>query len=241
MESACLSAAAAALDEAGPGALTAATRLMAGPRTVDAPGSLPGGCRVCEAMSAARKRWLMLVRESIRTDAAPEMLLPLCAEHLWLSHSSDDARLADRATRNALEISARRLRQAAAKLEDEERRLERSKASVWYRAKSPAYVLGQRRRIVTDMPRCPACERVAVARDRTIAQALEQARDGGERAAGLCMKHFAYARVIAPAGALRESLTRAQVKQLRSLARELSVATSVSRQRALFFLSGTAC
>jgi hypothetical protein len=187
----------------------------------------------------------MLARESVRTDAAPEMLLPLCGEHIWLCHSSGDARLADRATRNALEISARRLRRAAAMLEDEERRLERSKASVWYRAKSPAYILGQRRRIVTDMPRCHACERIAVARDRSVSQMLEQLRDRRERDAlehdgGLCVKHFAYARVIAPAGVVRDALTKAQVKELRALVDQLAASPEREQVKALGFLSGGA-
>jgi hypothetical protein len=245
MESACLSAAAAVLDSGGPGALTAATRLIAGRQAPISTVSLPGGCRVCEAMSAARKRWLMLVRECLRTDAAPEMLLPLCGEHIWLCHSSGDTRLADWATRKALEITARKLRRAAAKLGEEEHRLERSKASVWYRAKSPAYILGQRRRIVTDMPRCPACERIAIARDRTVSRVLEQLRDKREQDAlerdgGLCMKHFAYARIIAPAGVVRDALTRAQVKELRTLTGQFGAAADGLWERVLGFLSGTA-
>lgn len=243
MEAACLADAGAALDGGDPGALVAATRLIAGRRPADTAVALAGHCRVCEPTSAARRRWLMLVRESVRTDAAPEMLLPLCGEHIWLCHASGDARIAGLATRNALEVSVRRLRRAAAKLQDEERRLERSKTSVWYRAKNPAYILGQRRRVVTDTPRCPACERVAIARDRAVLQLLEQLRDRRAREAiehdgGLCMKHFAYARVIAPAGTVRDALTKAQIKELLALRDRLDASQGDAWTRVLAFLSG---
>lgn len=244
MEAECLSAAAAALEHGMPDTLTATARLIAGPCAASSQMPTSEVCSVCDAMTAARNRWLILLRDSLRTDAAPEMLLPLCGEHIWLCHSIGQTQLSERATRYALEIAVRRLRQAAAKLEEEERRLEREKTSVWYRARSPAYLLGQRRRIVTDMPRCPACERIAIARDRAVFNMLEElpARRGRdtEQVRGLCMKHFAYSRVVAPAGGVRHSLTQAQVEALRTLEKDLETSGPELNERALLFLSGTA-
>ena len=244
MQGECIAAAAAALDADTAEAMTAATGLIAGTQPAPAAASLPAVCPVCAAMTAARTRWQVLARESLRTGAAPEMLLPLCGQHIWSCHADVDGRLAEWTTRTVLKIAARNLRLSAIKIEDEERKLERSKASVWYRARNPAYILGQRRRIVSQMPRCAACERIAVARDRAVSDLLEQlqserGRELLERDGGLCMKHFALARVIAPAGVVRDALTTVQVGKLATLVDQLRT-KATKREIALALLSCTA-
>lgn len=238
-----LASAAAALETGGATGLSAVTRLVAGRRGAFFAASEPLGtaCRVCFAMQAAKLRWLMLARESVRTDAAPGMILPTCPEHIWACHASADARLALHATRHALEVRLQNLRKAAVFLEEQARRLELSKRSVWYRAKNPAYILGQRRRAVTEMLRCPACERMAVARDRAVGELLEDLRskrDSPERSHDLCMKHFAHARIIAPAGVVRDTLTSIQQAELSALGHELAEVPDRLWKQALAHLSG---
>lgn len=227
------------LDAAGPSAVLAATRLVAGyPEATRAfllksaaPLLDDAGCTVCVAMRRAFFRWLEAVRESIRIDAAPWTLLGTCPEHIWACALVGDSEMAARATRHALEVALRTLRRAAVKLEQEDRRLEAEARSVWFKRKSPAYLLGQQRNAITKMPRCFACERIAVARDRAIAELIERMREKRHREAferefGLCMKHFALARVIAPAGTVRDFLTDIYAAKLRSLELELAGAAT---------------
>ena len=241
MEIDLLSDAQAALEADGPGVLLAVTRWVAGRRSLPPMrgASLATRCRVCLAARAAKARWLALLRESMRTDAAPGMLLPLCGEHIWDCHSTGDARLAAQATRNALEVASRRLRKAAARLREEEEQLELAKRSVWYKPKSAAYILGHRRRVIAGGSRCAACERIAVACDRAVSELLEDQRGLRAREHECCMKHFACARVIAPAGATRESLTDAQLAALSGLERELAAAPEAAWKQALGCFSGS--
>ncbi|TAK86250.1 MAG: hypothetical protein EPO20_07950 [Betaproteobacteria bacterium] len=244
MEVELLAAAENMLDADDPRALRRLTRLVAGRRArpPDIQPAPDSDCRVCVAMRTARARWLEVACGSVRTDAAPSLVMPTCAEHIWDCHEADDPNLAAYATRNAFELSLKNLRRAAVVLKQEERKLEEAKRSVWYRKKSPAYILGQRRRVVTKIPRCPACEHIAVARDGAIAGLLEDLRDKRKReefqgGRGLCMKHYALARIIAPAGPVRDALTNTQLTELSSLQRKLSESPDKAWQDAAIYLS----
>lgn len=230
-----LSKVSGSLDAGGPSAMLAATRLVAGyPDATPAfllknaaPLLEDAGCTVCLAMRRAFFRWIEALRESIRIDAAPSVLLATCPEHVWACNLFGDSEVAARATRHALGVALRTLRRAAVKLHQEDRRLEAEARSVWFKRKNPAYLLGKQRNVITKMPRCFACERVAVARDRAIGEVLEQMREKRHREAferefGLCMKHFALARVIAPAGMVRDFLTEIHAAKLHSLELELA-------------------
>ena len=230
------------LDPGGPSAMLAATRLVAGYPDATSAFLLKSaalqvedaGCTVCLAMRRAFFRWIEALRESIQIDAAPAVLLATCPEHVWACNLFGDGDVAVRATRHALEAALRTLRRAAAKLEQEDRRLEAEARSVWFKRKNPAYLLGQQRNAITRMPRCFACERVSVARDRAIGEVLERMREKRHREAferefGLCMKHFALARVIAPAGMVRDALTKAHAAKLDSLELDLAGLTQNAR------------
>lgn len=188
----------------------------------DADSAGEDGCPVCGAMRRASERWIEAAKESARMDVAPWAVLPLCRGHLWACHRCGDRRLAARATSHALDVFLGSLRRAALTLSREDERLEREARSVWYRPKSPAYLLGARRKVVTATLRCPACDRVAVARERAVGELLDTMRATHRRhalgrAGGLCLKHFALVFTLAPAGAVREALRAMQAARLRAL------------------------
>jgi hypothetical protein len=101
--------------------------------------------------------------------------------------------------------------------EDEEREI--ASKSVWFKRKSPSYLLGQRRKRLAALPRCLACQGLALGRDRAIGQLLDlmgepRHRRALKRGYGLCLKHFADAYVVAPKGVVRDALTAIQIKKL---------------------------
>lgn len=237
----------AALQEHGERALATVTRWVAGPMADKCLATNPERrCPVCRAVDASRTRWLALLEDSLRTDAAPEMLLPMCARHIVDCHRTGDARLAFAATRHALGVSLTHLRRAVHVVAAEERKLELAKQSVWYRKKSPAYLLGQRRRVIRDLPRCPACERAVLAAERALSQVLEALRE--DRAwrppcgdSGLCMKHFAAARILGSSAGAREALVGMQTAALRSLEARLAESRAAHWKDAVARFTGSSC
>jgi len=175
-------------------------------------------CSVCLAVRRALHHWLEAAREGARVGIATWSVLPSCPQHIWMCRLSGDARLSSLATRHGLEAAADTLGRAAAFIEREEHRLERESRSVWFRRKSPVYHLALRRRAARALPSCVTCEYVAVARDRAISEAIE--RLAGEHGGGvptLCLKHFAQARIITPAGPQRERLTAVLFERLQAI------------------------
>lgn len=243
MEVEALACAEARLQRDEPCTVRALVRIIAG-RRARPPQAVPGivDCPVCVAMRAAKERWLELARGSVRADAAPSLIMPSCPEHIWDCHDTHDAGLAAFASRIAFNTVLDHLRRAAVLLRHEERKLEESKRSVWYKKKSPAYILGHRRALVTKAPVCPACERIAVARDAAINRLLEelrhrQMREDFERGPGLCIKHYALARIIAPAGAVREAIEGTQLRRLSVIENKLSRSPADAWREAVIYLS----
>jgi hypothetical protein len=190
-------------------------------------------CPVCAALRRALERWLSAARTAARIDIAAWAVLPACPEHILDCVRSGDERLADFAAGHAIDAALHSLQRGAEFLEREDRRLEAEKRSVWYRRKSPAYLLGVRRKALLGASRCAACERLAVTSERAIGEFLEHMRGARYRAAlerryGLCMKHFAQARVYAPAGVVRDTVTMIHAQKLAELERELGGAEPVS-------------
>ena len=122
---------------------------------------------------------------------------------------------------------------------DRAKRIEAAK-SVFYKPQSLAYVLGQQRKMITSVPRCPACARAVVAQERAIVavvQRFDRARRRGaiDPEGELCLKHFATAYLLVSRGAARSTLVARQIEMLRALrarlvqARESSDAVTIGR------------
>ena len=198
-------------------------------------GPTTSGCPICAAMQRARARWLESAKVSAQTGLVPWAVLPGCAEHLWACALSGDSRLAIGAVEHAIDAALGTLRRAVSWLDKEDRRLELEARSVFYRPRSPAFVLGQRRKALRGLWRCAACERMAAARERAVGALLERLsdkrrREEFERGYGLCMKHFAEVRLVAPAGTLRETLTALHAAKLRALEQDLAGGTAAWKE-----------
>ena len=209
-----------------------------------APAGAVAGCAICAAGRGARERWLESAKESVRLDAGEGAVLPGCPDHLLTCIQSGDARLAARAVQHARDAALRTLWRAVSRVDEEDRRVALEARSVFYRPKSPAFVLGQRRKALRPLWRCAPCERTAAARERAVGQLLAYLGDQGHRDAfgreqGLCLKHFAEVRLIAPSGAMRDTLTAVQSAKLRTLERGLAAAGSPAWKEAICRFSGT--
>lgn len=178
-------------------------------------------CHVCLATAHALFHWTHGVRDGARLGVEVITAYPTCGAHLWICARLGDARLARRIVRHAVDELAHMLQGGLAAIVADEKRLQREARSVWYRRKSPSYLLGLRRKAVTRVRRCPACECRDVACDRAVGELLDRLREPSHRAAlerGLCAKHFARAYIVATKGPVREALLAVQLRELAALA-----------------------
>ena len=182
-------------------------------------GKLPDAeCPVCRSIQQAYAEWTWLARESVRTNAGVAMLLPRCPRHLWDCAGDPDEDLAKAAARHAMDESIAMLTDAVHWLADEEEREKVARNSVWYRRKHPSYALGKRRHIARATRRCAVCERLDVARDRAIGEAVDKImRTRAAKTPPLCLKHFADTYLLVPTGAPRRSMEAAKMSELRRL------------------------
>jgi len=192
-------------------------------------GGVAEECPVCAAAREAHARWIAAARLAARVEIGAWTVMPSCPAHLWACAASDDERLAVAVVRHAVEATLQRLEDGAKALARGDVELEAARQSVWYRRKNPAYLLGKRRKTVAGGDRCRACERLDVARERATYRILDRMREKRYRdelqsGYGLCVKHFAQARIIAPSGIVRDTLTAIMVERLAGLESSLEAA-----------------
>lgn len=179
-------------------------------------------CSVCAAVQRAHGEWLEDAKTAVHLGLAEWNALPACPEHLWDCARAGDGALARRAAEHALDTALATLERADAWLESEDRRLALESRSVWHKPKSPAYLLGRRRKVLRALWNCAACERLVAAAERAAGRLCEDlaavpGREGYERSGGVCMQHFAQACLIAPDGPVRATLIGVQSAKLREL------------------------
>jgi len=182
----------------------------------------PSGCPVCAWIAQTVEHWIESVHTAVRIGSAGETVFPLCARHLWMAADACDGARAAIAV-HAAAAASRALALGLEAIRRDEQVDAEARASVWYRRKSPAYVLGQRRRGAFRMPACLPCLLTATALEfavEAVVDALGSARQRQrlERGHGLCTKHFAHAALLAPRGGAREALVAMQMTKLRELA-----------------------
>lgn len=243
--------AAASVDDARHATVQATLRVVAGRATptecwIHARGELYGGaartcgtlaealqyteaCPLCIEEYRADEKWIHVLEAVARVGQDIWIAFPTCPRHIWMCSLLGNQRVASTAACYAVEVMCKLLKRATAVFAEEDRHRETAAKSVWYRPRNPAYEAGQRRKLVTKLPRCPACERVAVARDRATGELLGLLRGDRHRAVfqrghGLCLKHFAHAYLLSPAGKLRSALVAMHAERLSSLRSELESA-----------------
>jgi hypothetical protein len=191
------------------------------------------GCPVWAEVTRAEARWARSVTTVARLGQDLWTAFPTCSVHVGLCAQLGSERLATLVARYAAIVELRAVQRGARWLARDIAQREAAKQSVFYRPQAPAYILGQQRRMITSIPRCPACERLVVARDRavgTIVQRLQDARRHrwGDVGRDLCLKHFALVYLFAPQGPVRSALAGAQVDKLHRIRDQLSHAVEDS-------------
>ena len=169
----------------------------------------PSRCPVCALVSVALDKWLEAVERAARIRRDVWTVFPICPDHIWRCAKLGDDTVLREVVRHAANVFVDGLRTGLATIEEHERALASASKSVWFKRKSPSYVLGQWRKAVTKLPACPACHRTVVARDRAIGQVLDaltrnENRRALERGHALCMKHFAHAYLLATGPGIRD-------------------------------------
>jgi hypothetical protein len=195
-------------------------------------------CPVCAGIQREEARWLEMTKTVARLGQDLWTVLPTCAKHIQQCVRCDDEDVALAATRYAAEIQLASLRDGIAALVQDDRNREAARKSVFYRRKSPAYILGQQRKMVTNLPRCPACERLVVAQDRGIVEALQRLRsarrgNAGEYFARFCLKHFGAVYVYTMPGEARSWLVGILVQRFGELRTQLAQTADSDDARAL--------
>jgi len=183
-------------------------------------------CPICRKVSMALDDWMASVEDAARLGAHQWIVFPTCDRHISLCAHRCSDETARQIVAYASTLLSGQLEHAVASNEREDRAYDVARDSVWFRRKSPAYLLGQRRKTLLRSPRCPGCERLAVARDRACADMLTLLRRASVRRAfsasnGLCLKHFAHALLVAQGDEMRNFLASTQIAQLSELQRIL--------------------
>jgi hypothetical protein len=185
------------------------------------------GCPVCEAIAGAHAAWREEVRIAAHLAQDVWIVFPTCAEHIRECAPLDEPQLASRVVRYGAGVERDLLERGIALISADNERRRTAMASVGYRPQSPAYVLGRQRRMVTGVPRCPGCERAAVAREASVARLVERLRkafdrDVEGRVRALCLKHFAAIHLLLPLGAARQRLVAVELERLGAIRRRLA-------------------
>lgn len=181
-----------------------------------------GACSVCTGIARAQMHWRDDVATAARLGRDVWIVFPTCPVHV--REGGEISPMAAAMTAHyAARVELNVLKRGVEWLERDHARRESAKQSVFYRHESPACILGQQRKMITRLPRCPACERLVVARDRSIAGLVQRLRHGPRQRGlrqvrHLCLKHFAAVFLLLPPDELRLIVAGEQAEALRAIA-----------------------
>lgn len=186
-------------------------------------------CSVCAAIREAEEDWVDTVKVVARVGKDLWTALPTCPGHIAFCARRGDHDIALLAVRYATWVQMEALQAGVVELAHDEASREAAKQSVFYRRKSPAWILGRQRKMITKIPRCPACERMFVAQERAVGDLVSKLGDAPRRNAtgllsNLCLKHFASVYAFVWKSDMRATLVSAQIDKLRRLSGRLSEA-----------------
>jgi hypothetical protein len=184
-------------------------------------------CPVCQEMRRAWVEWIGWLDGAVPRGVAVDDLLPTCPEHVWPAVHQGGAFLAVAATEAALRTGLGQVR-AAFQLHrpppspNRERLLLRVRKALW----GPSLRLGSAREALARPIRCPVCERLAMAKDRSLLLLFalledRQHRSVVENGYGLCLKHFSRALALDPVPPVRAALIESEAAKLARLQWEL--------------------
>ena len=183
-------------------------------------------CPVCAAVRDGHATWLAAVGTAARLGHDVWIVFPTCATHVWDCAQLNDPQVASKVIDYVAKLEAGVLERGIQLLERHEDRRRIASKSVWFRRQSRAYILGQQRKIVARMPRCPGCERSIVARDGAVTNIVGSIRGAGyqnalARTRALCLKHFAAVYLLLPPDEIRGAVVAGLLDRLRELRQQL--------------------
>lgn len=176
----------------------------------------PANCPICTELEHATGDWMTSMRAAANLGQDLWIAFPTCPSHVWTCYDSGDSKVAAAGLLHAAETALRLLEHAseapATTPADGGGVTTRNDAKKIGRAKP-------RRKAPMVLARCRGCEQLDLARDRAVNRLLSLLQDSDLRSAmarghGLCLKHFAEAYVIAPAGKIRSALAAIQSEKL---------------------------
>jgi hypothetical protein len=195
-------------------------------------------CPVCAEICQAELRWADTVKVVARFGQDLWTALPTCPAHIASCARLGDHDIALLAVRYAARVQTEALRTGVVALAHDNTAREAAKQSVFYHRKSPAYILGQQRKMITKIPRCPACERMVIAQERAVGDLVRKLGDARRRNVtgalrDLCLKHFASVYAFVWKSETRVALVSAQIDTLRGLTDRLSRAIDADGSSAI--------
>jgi hypothetical protein len=184
-------------------------------------------CPICREIERAWLDWMRNVDAAASRGDHVEDLVPTCAEHVRATMHYGGAALGEATVKRLVSEARRALDMARQRLEPPPIR----NSPLWSRwlqrggGKSRRQRLEAREAIAWGA-KCPVCERLIAARDRSLALFFELLRQPKHIAAyqgghGLCLKHLSRALALGPAGATREIVIGAEAAYLGLLSWEL--------------------
>ena len=184
-------------------------------------------CPVCLEVRRAWLEWFGWLDHAPSRVLHADDLLPTCPEHVWSVVDLGGAFLAVATAEQALGATLSRVSMAVRLLKptpppSRERPVERLKRVLW----GPRHRLRAAREVLAHGPRCPVCERLAVARDRILSLLFALLEDRQhlatvESSYGLCLKHFSRALALDPSPEIRRVLIDVETSKLTRLQWEL--------------------
>lgn len=184
-------------------------------------------CPVCLEVRRAWIEWIAWLDGAASRGAVVEDLLPACPEHVWPTIHLGGPSLAAAAVEKALGGGLGQVGAAIQTLHppprrEHERPLQRFRDTL----RGPRQRVRAARAAVSRPPRCFVCERLAVARDRSLSLLFALLEDRQHRAVvesgyGLCLKHFSRALGLRPVPAIRAIFVEVEAAKLARLQWEL--------------------
>lgn len=184
-------------------------------------------CPVCLEVRRAWMEWIGWLRDTIQPVVDVDDLLPTCPEHVWPTVHQGGSFLAVATAEKALSTALGEVRTAFQFLKPPPSpNRERVMLRVRNALRGPSLRLKAAREALGRPPQCPVCERLTVARDRSLLLLFTLLEDPQHWAVvkngyGLCLKHFSRALALVPPPAVRTVLVEVEAAKLACLQWEL--------------------
>lgn len=187
----------------------------------------PKKCPVCVEMHRAFTRAMDRLPQALAFGHEFWLAFPDCAEHVWACMQEHDSLIAAAVVRQVFDNTMSHLKKVRSALRQ---------LAQWEQEVASALQEGKERprrmrppspnQVLSHAPRCPVCERVAIAHDAALERVLAAAqsrkgRDALQLGYGLCGKHFADAYALTLRNEIQSHLASMHLERLGRLKSQL--------------------